>query len=373
MSFFYLTADSIGQQSGGGKVTEQESTALFDLAMEQGEECHIWGRQQLVRGIEAYGPEPWCWDKQLLESINFREDIQLAHFYAGTFSALIQTLKRRTKISYTAAAHSVDLSEREHTRLGLPFNYPHLTDPNLWNCYVDGYRNADVVICPSQHSAECMRRYGCERIKVIPHGTDVPEQVLPPPQKFVLGYLGAVGPDKGLIYLLRAWKKLNYNDALLILAGRDSTSDFVQSLIYRVYREEEPLILASGGNKIFRGVQVPPHETIQLIGWVPRVDSFYQAISLYVQPSVTEGFGIEVLEAMAHARPVLCSTGAGAADVVPETWRFPAADVDALAEKIDQFRKADLGLMGKVSRELAREYEWQYIRKRYQKVWRNLP
>ena len=38
MSYLYLTADKIGAQSGGGRVTQEEMTALFDLSVESGEE-----------------------------------------------------------------------------------------------------------------------------------------------------------------------------------------------------------------------------------------------------------------------------------------------------------------------------------------------
>lgn len=366
MSYLYLTADKVGAASGGGKVTQEESTALFDLAVECGEECQIWGRDELTI-LPPGDDEPWRWDLTAALKLPLPSDIyfecmkypKLAHVYAGTFTKTIELLKRHNcKVSYTAAAHDVFASHTEHLKLGLDFNYPHLTDPNLWHRYVSGYRQADVVICPSQHSAECMKKYGCERIEIIPHGVDIPEEVTEPArlknkyiQRFVVGYLGAVGPDKGLIYLLQAWKKLDWRDGLLALAGRDSQSDFVRSLIDAV------------------GIN---HDRILCMGWLDHSRDLYNSIDLYIQPSVTEGFGIEVLEAMAHGRAVLCSDGAGAADVVPDTWRFPAANADALAEKIDQFRKANLGLMGRVGRELAKAYEWRHIRKQYQEVWKTL-
>lgn len=358
MAYLYLTADQIGITSGGGRVTQEESTALFDFSVERGQEFRCLGRNELA----SDGPDPWKWDLRAEAIVNewlFRgERVDLVHVYAGTFSKTLDVLKRHgAKISYVAAAHNVYLSEQEHCKFGIPFNYPHLTDPQLWQRYLAGYLAADMVICPSQHSAECMRSYGCQNIEIIPHGVDIVanELIKPIPYRFVVGYLGAVGPDKGLIYLLLAWKKLGYrnpDEGLLELAGAASQSDFVFNLIRHVFGAF-------------------PH-TISLRGWVPNVADFYNDTSLYVQPSVTEGFGIEILEAMSHDRAVLCSTGAGAADVVPETWRFPAEDVDALAEKIDQFRQADLRLMGSVGRGLAKEYSWEIVRARYADLWRRL-
>ena len=360
MSYLYLTADKVGMASGGGRVTQEESTALHDLAVMEGEECQIWGRDELYEGIGKTHPlgnnEPWFWDDQAWDSLwkasRFHVEcpFSLVHAYAGTFTNTVGALRaqgRGIRIAYTAAAHDIHKSRDEHLKLGLPFDYPHLNDPQLWNRYVGGYRAADVVVCPSQHSAECMHGYGCQRVEIIPHGVDIVGKVKPPPGRFIVGYLGAVGPDKGLVYLLQAWKKLNYPDATLVIAGRDSQSPFVGHLAKDV-----------------------PH--ISLAGWIGNIADFYSNISLYVQPSITEGFGIEVLEAMAHGRAVLVSDGAGAADVVPHTWQFPAGNVDTLAEKIDQFRKCDLGLMGSIGRGLAAEYSWEKIRARYQDLWRRL-
>jgi len=36
-------------------------------------------------------------------------------------------------------------------------------------------------------------------IEIIPHGTDIPEETTPPSKEFTVGYLGAIGPDKGLV------------------------------------------------------------------------------------------------------------------------------------------------------------------------------
>ena len=359
MSFLYLTADVIGIQSGGGRVTQEESTALFDLAMKQGEEFICWGRQEL----DYPGEEPWrfdfaakdrlwahCWPNQ--------EWPKLCHIYAGTFTRTVALLKEHDcKITYTAAAHNIDISRQEHELLGIPFNYPHLTDPKLWLKYVGGYLAADIIICPSRHSADCMYNYGCERIEIIPHGVDIPNEVKPLPAGFICGYLGAIGPDKGLIYLLEAWERLGYRrnnlsdkmGDLLVLGGRDSKSNFVHFLMEKT------------------GVS-----NVATIGWVNHVSDFFNGISLLIQSSASEGFGIEVLEAMAHGRPVLCSDGAGAADVVPDSWRFPARNSEVLAAKIDQFRKVDLAMMGRVGRDLAKQYEWPIIRKKYQEVWREL-
>jgi len=280
----------------------------------------------------------------------------LAHCYAGCLSHTVRRLRDHgVKVTYTAAAHDKDESRKEYEKLGFRFDYPHLIKEDLWRHYLRGYLEADVLVVPSTHSESLMRKYGrTGRIEVIPHGVHVPEApVRPLPLKFTVGYLGAVGPDKGLIYLLEAWGRLNYRDGLLKVAGRDSASNWVRSLV-RMY----------GGN-------------VQLCGWAENVGDFYNGLSVYVQPSVSEGFGIEVLEALAHGRPVVASKGAGASDClsnVPRCDTFEPRAVDQLMaciqKQYNNYPPPEGALLA--CRERAQNYTWDKVRARYQTLWRGL-
>lgn len=348
----YLTADDIGTPTGGGVVTKHECLALDDFK-DRGE-LGILSRREL-----GQQPDPWGWDEEAYRRIAVSpggfEKYKLAHVYSGSFSWTVRTLHCvGCKVAYTIAAHDREISRREHEQLGLGFPYTHLTVPHLWDRYIDGYRAADVIVCPGTVPAATVRAYGSafatKRIEIIPHGCDLPVSVAPLPSRFVVGYLGAVGPDKGLRYLFEAWKQLNYKDATLLLGGRESDGPLAKELI-RVF---------GGGN-------------IQTVGWVENVSDFYNQCSLYVQPSATEGFGIEVLEAMAHGRPALCSDAAGAADVVPEGCVFKARDVEALAERIEEAMGAEnLAEFGLICRNLAGHFTWDKIRERYIQLWESM-
>lgn len=364
----YLTADDIGAPTGGGIVTKHELLALDDFAGE--DQVRILSRRDL--GQQA---DPWGWDEESYRRIATSHlgfaCYKLAHVYSGSFSWTVRTLRANgCKVVYTIAAHDREISRREHEQLGLGFPYPHLTDPGLWERYIGGYRDADVIVCPGKAPATTVQCYGPnfanKRIEIIPHGCDLPVSVAPPPTRFTVGYLGAVGPDKGLRYLLEAWKLLNYKDATLLLGGRESRSVFTVELIKRTWGLDTLLVDEEwncwpGGN------------AVRCTGWVENVSDFYNQCSVYVQPSATEGFGIEVLEAMAHGRPALCSDAAGAADVVPEGCVFKARDAMALAEKIDEMRRSpDLGPFGLICRQLASHFTWPKIRQRYIDLWRML-
>lgn len=360
MATLYLTADRIGEVSGGGAVTHHESLALRDMETE----CYIKGREQL-----GNRDDPWGYDDEAyaqlggyaqgfstisggVDALVPKTPWKLAHCYAGTFTHTVELLRKLgCKVTYTAAAHDPEISKREHEALGLSYNYPHLTDPVLWKRYVGGYVAADLVICPSKHSADCMRRFGCKNVTIIPHGCDIPATVAKTPLVWTLGYLGTCGaPDKGVRYLLEAWKKLNYKDAILLLGGRDSTSPWVLNMIRQF----------GGGN-------------IQLTGWLNSVSDFYNRVTWYCQPSCSEGFGIEVLEAMAHHRPVICSNGAGAVDLVNESCRFDACNVEVLIEKIEAARSLEEGKAWvQYNYDIATKYTWPLIRQRYLMWWESL-
>lgn len=362
MSLLYLTADKVGDRSGGGLVTAQEVMALRELAgrltLERKDArlsmVQVWSRAELY----SDKPEPWKWDDMACCKKDwFVDPPRLAHIYSGTFGKTVGNLKRNgTQVVYTIAAHDRVVSRQEHEKLGMSFPYPHLTEPASWQRYIEGYRQADIIVCPSTVAARTVMNYGPEfahkDIRIVPHGCYLPAEIKPLPRTFCVGYLGSYGADKGVRYLLEAWKELNYQDgSLLILGGRDAASPWVKQLV-RTY---------GGGN-------------IQLAGWYQDVSVFYNNISLYVQPSATEGFGIEVLEAMAHARPVLCSTAAGAVDCVDlEGCQVDACNADDLAQRIDIAKCSwDLQALGRYVYQIAQNYTWDKIRQRYQQLWTEL-
>lgn len=340
----YLTQDRIGTPTGGGAVTYHEYRALETLG-----ELHPFDSARV-----PVHEDPFKSDENFVKAVAGMMDIQLVQIYAGCFTKTVQVIRdvMRAKVSYTAAAHSIDESRKEFVGLGIPFSFPHLVDDELWQKYVGGYKAADLVICPSTYSKKVMESYGCKKVVVVPHGCELADKVTPIAEKFVVGYLGQAGPDKGLRYLFEAWKKLDLKDGLLLVAG----NNMEQAL---------PLWRQFGGGNI------------EFMGFVDNISDFFNRITVYIQPSVTEGFGIEVLEAMSHGRPVICSMGAGAVDVVKDYGNgliTPPRDSEKIANLIEKlYRKRDLvEHLARDTRKTAEEYTWEKIRARYVEVWNAL-
>jgi glycosyltransferase involved in cell wall biosynthesis len=69
-------------------------------------------------------------------------------------------------------------------------------------------------------------------------------------------------------------------------------------------------------------------------GWVdePALDGLYRAADCFVLPSLAEGFGLPVLEAMVRGAPVACSTATSLPEVAGEAALFfDPHDVEAIA------------------------------------------
>ncbi len=346
MKTLYCTADKVGTPSGGGIVTWHEYLALSEFG----------GETSFKIDREDLGPaeDPFAVDEtaEKIVSQKVSDPVSLVHIYAGCFTKTVRRLKERgARVTYTAAAHDKEESIREWKNIVGSYPFPHMTDPALWRQYLAGYLEADLLVCPSNLSKRVMESYGAKVVRVVPHGTEIPHQVRPFPKRFTVGYLGQIGPDKGVIYLLQAWKRLNYPDAALVLAGRDS-------------RHLVPMIREHGGGNV------------EVRGFVNDVSDFYGSITIYVQPSVCEGFGIEILEAMSHGRPVIASAGAGAADLVDAgVGRVaPSRSPESIAEYIDWFRHRGerVESMGAAAREKARQFTWERIRSKYRETWNEL-
>ena len=136
------------------------------------------------------------------------------------------------------------------------------------------------------------------------------------PKSYFL-FVGRMIPDKGVHFLISAFRKLQTDKQLIIVGGTDYNSAYEQSL-----RE-----LAAGDDRIrFLGSQYG-QEYRELCS-----HSF-----AYVQPSLVEGTSPQLLSALGFGRPVIAS----AIETIVETTQdsallFRPGSVDELAERMNQ-------------------------------------
>ena len=143
------------------------------------------------------------------------------------------------------------------------------------------------------------------------------------PPRFLL-YVGTIEPRKNLNVLL---------EALVRLKGQG---------------REVPLVVAGRLGWLYDGFlakirSLGLENLVLLPGFVPDEDlpPLYTAAEAFVYPSVYEGFGIPVLEAMGCGTPVLCSDGSSLPEVAGDGGiLLPSGDPAAWAEAITRLTES---------------------------------
>ncbi|MCZ7543730.1 MAG: glycosyltransferase family 4 protein [Anaerolineae bacterium] len=161
------------------------------------------------------------------------------------------------------------------------------------------------------------------------------------PPRFLL-FLGTLEPRKNLLTLLRAYAALPDRAVKLVLAGGRGW----------LYGEIFDAIASLG----LDGDVLTP-------GYVPddELPLWYRAAEAFVYPSIYEGFGLPLLEAMASGAPVVAADTSSLPEAVGDAGLLvPPTDVEAwagaLAQAIDAPAwRAEAGAWGRAR---ARQFSW---------------
>lgn len=181
-------------------------------------------------------------------------------------------------------------------------------------------RTADVVHCASSFTKQSLIAAGIDANKIISVPLACPESdsqkvsFAPRSQpRFRFAYMGGVAVHKGVHLLLKAWKELRIG----------ATAELH---LYGVVTVPRALIDQAGAGTFFHG-PVSKDEIARA----------YDESSVLVFPTLCDGFGMVVAEALAHGVPVITTSNAGAADLIADGHNgFVVAPGDpaALAERM---------------------------------------
>ncbi len=143
-----------------------------------------------------------------------------------------------------------------------------------------------------------------------------PRRTYPAYAKIVLS-IGRLEPEKNFRGLIRAFAMVHkgHPDALLCIIGSGSERERLLSLARSLSLDD----------------------CVKILPWARDVATYYKTCDVYVQPSLYEGWGLAVIEALASAAPVVM-TDVGCAGEVVENERsglvVPVGDEKALAYAI---------------------------------------
>lgn len=242
----------------------------------------------------------------------------------------------------------------------------------------DHARRADRIVVPSQHVAgEVTRRLGvaAERIAVVGPGAPpwLPRTALP-----ALGYIlfvGTLEPRKNVGALLDAYERLLDRRAR---AGRHGRAEgYGRTEGGRALPE---LVLAgkataSSRSWLDRIDRAPLRGVVRHLGYVDAAHrrALYEGARLLVLPSLDEGFGLPVLEAMTIGVPVVAANRGALPEVVGVAGPLVNPDdPEELAAAIERVLTDEAFASACVSKGLARarEFRWETTARRTYDLYR---
>jgi glycosyltransferase involved in cell wall biosynthesis len=338
MRICLVNLDYAPQRSSGLGVYGE---TLVNGLVAQGHEVHVVARGQAqpdgneVRGGAVVHRVPGGWldwitfarqagpvaralDQQHRFHIMHFADVHLAYAYRGPFVATLhQSFRQRLRAQGHLPAHSG--APNLLSRLAYYTTARYLAERPC-------VRRAKQLIAVSRTTARAFAdEYDLpsEHIAVVRNGIDTARFAATPSDvrtrlgletAQVLLFVGFCTPRKGLEYLAAALRRLPEHVYLLVIGRWEER-----------YRRR---VLAALGPAARRMIN---------LGYVPDEDlaAYYSMADLFVMPSLLEGFGLPIAEALACGTPVVTTSAGACAEVAgPGGLVVPPMDAKALAVAI---------------------------------------
>jgi glycosyltransferase involved in cell wall biosynthesis len=238
----------------------------------------------------------------------------------------------------------------------LGYRYFPQSHPTLQRWYLDwttrySAHRASVVLADSQATAHDLQRFynvQSEKIYVVYPGVEslhigdieATRSKYNLPQRYFV-FIGTLQPRKNIARLVQAYARyqtMTHDDTALVLAG--------------------------GKGWLYDSAWTTGVENVILTGYIDEADkgALYAGAQALVFPSLYEGFGFPVLEAMGCGTPVICSNTSSLPELAGDAALLvDPLDVDALAHTMqrivsDETLRKDLIERGRVQ---ATEFTWK--------------
>lgn len=218
-------------------------------------------------------------------------------------------------------------------------------------------RRSHRVIAPSSNTRDDLVKLlhvPPQKIDVVPDGVGTTGAAIP------------LAEDE-----LRARYDLRTRPILLTLSAKRPHKNLPRLLdaLALIPRDRRPVLVLPGYSTPHEGelrqqaAALELEADVRFVGWVSaeEVEGLYRAAACFVFPSLYEGFGLPVLEAMARGVPVACSDRASLAEVAGDAARlFDPENPRAIAETIEELLqdKAEAARLRIAGREQAKRFTW---------------
>jgi glycosyltransferase involved in cell wall biosynthesis len=182
-----------------------------------------------------------------------------------------------------------------------------------------------------------------------------------PADSLVIGYVGWLIPIKGVTHLVNAMAKIaeQFPKSLLVLVGKGDNKGHEE---IKLKEQVERAGLA---------------DKVRFLGWRSDVDEIMGCLDIFVLPSLNEGMGRVLVEAMAAGLPIVASRVGGILDLIIDGQNgilVPPADAIALEKAISSLLgdKKIRKRMGQVGTKMCRQYSTEAMVERIDGLYREL-
>ena len=186
---------------------------------------------------------------------------------------------------------------------------------------INEYNDANIISVPSTFALNSFLKKGFDRKKLFlnPFGVDL-QRFTPLPKiksnKFQVLYVGNLSVRKGIIYLLEAFKKLNFKNKELILIG--SIEHNIKEKVFKYFSENIKYLSTIKNSQL---------------------NVYYSNANVTVQPSLEDGFNMVIAESLACGCPVIATKNTGAPDFFNngiEGFIIKPMSVESIHEKLEE-------------------------------------
>ncbi len=336
----YNMADHLAQRGHEVHVITSHDAGLPELSKENDFYIHrIPGPKIRFIGIVTF------WVKICLKIRKIKPDI----FHAQSLLCGIPALatKNFLKIPYVIWGQGSDIY--------LPGRFTRITSKPI-------LQNADAVLALTENMKQKMREIYDREISIVPNGIDLERFKISPESKKkdstkTIIFVGRLHPVKGVQYLIEAMAIVHQEspEVKLILVGDGEERELLENLTDSL------------------GIR----ECVEFAGRVPheRVQDYMNQAEVFVLPSLSEGFPVTILEAMACGLPIVATQVGGVPDVIKNgvngylvKAKDPNETVEALLKLLQDAQLR--ATISKTNKQKVDEYSWGRVALALEKIYR---
>jgi glycosyltransferase involved in cell wall biosynthesis len=216
----------------------------------------------------------------------------------------------------------------------------------------------DLNVYPEDKLVQIHSGVDIEKFKQVPVNAVEKKRALGlDPNGLVVGFIGWLLPVKGPMHLLKAMEDVwqDHDDTILVFIGKGDLDVDLRAEALR-----------SNAN-----------DRINFVGWRNDIDEIMPIFDIFVLPSLNEGMGRVLVEAMAAGKPIVASNVGGIPDLVQHDYNgllVPPGDEKALAASIKQLindpEKAKM--MGQRGREICNRFSLEAMVEKIDNLYQEL-